>query len=110
MSVWAKVCVSVLVILHDAPLHFGRHVHTHAVKAALDVVEDAWLWQWTVLVHSTHVGYVMYPTAHLSHVRSAKPTLHVHTHASLATFDVTDAALLLQCVADVHWVHVGYVI
>ena len=31
-------------------------------------------------------------------------------HAVFPTFDVEDTAWLLQCTADVHWAHVGYVI
>ena len=41
------------------------------------------------------------------HVGPVKPVAQVHVHAVLPTLDVTDAALLLQCAAVVHCVHVG---
>ena len=39
----------------------------------------------------------------------ANPVEQVHVHAVLPTLDATNPPLLLQCVAVVHWVHVGYV-
>ena len=51
----------------------------------------------------------MRPTLQASQVAPANPVEHVQVHAVLTPFDVTDAAWLLQCVAVVHWVHVGYV-
>ena len=55
------------------------------------------------------MGYVMKPTLQASQVAPVNPVEHVQVHAVLTPFDVTDAAWLLQCVAVVHWVHVGYV-
>ena len=58
-------------------------------------------------VIGVHVGYVMKPTLQKSQVAPVNPVEHVQVHAVLTPFDVTDAAWLLQCVAVVHWVHVG---
>ena len=58
-------------------------------------------------VIGVHVGYVMRPTLQASQAAPVNPVVHVQVHAVLAPFDVTDAAWLLQCVAVVHWVHVG---
>ena len=79
----------------------------HAVLAPFDVTDAAWLLQCVDAVHWAHVGNVMYPTPQASQAVPVNPVEQVHVHAVLPTFDVTDAAWLLQCVDAVHWAHVG---
>ena len=85
-----------------------EQVHVHAVLPTFDVTDAAWLVQSAAAdVHWAHVGYVMYPTLQVLHVGPVNPVEQVHVHAVLPLFDVTDAAWLVQCVAILHWVHVG---
>ena len=44
------------------------------------------------------------------HVAPCTPDMHVHSHAVLLLFEVTDVALLLQWAAIVHCVQVGWLI
>ena len=60
-----------------------------------------------VCVFRRHVGYLMYPTPQELHVVPVNPIEQLHVHAVLPTFDVTNDACPLQCVAVAHRVHVG---
>ena len=91
-----------------APCTPDTHVHSHAVFAVFDVTEEALLLQCVADVHCVQVGWLTKPTAHSLQVAPCTPGTHVHSHAVLAVFDVTEEALLLQCVADVHCVQVGW--
>ena len=44
----------------------------------------------------------------VAHVVPVNPAQQAHVHAVLPAFEVSDRALPLQCVAEVHWVHAGY--
>ena len=55
------------------------------------------------------MGYLVKPTPQVLQAAPPNEYEQVHVHAVLPTFDVTDAAWLVQCAAVVHWVHAGNV-
>lgn len=108
--------------LQSAPVHPGRHVQSHPVRAAFTRTSDARSLQCTAAVHSVHAASFTRSAAHRSHVvwsYFAAHSLHVspvqksahppHTHFDRSALLVGATPRPLQWSTFVHSAHAGNV-
>lgn len=92
---------------HAVPVQPSRHLQAHIWLEESDVTDVACPLQCVAVLHAVHVGYPMYPSAHLSHAAPAKPCEHTHTHCVLSMLVVTDTARPPHDVTTLQARHVG---